>query len=78
MDEDQKFFWETGLRVALVTPPPVMVGNQQASTGTIGEARRKATRAGRRAPFAEAWSAFIYQLNYVVRLHFSRLRGIGR
>src|SRR4051794_16850265 len=37
VDEDQKFFWETGLRVALVTPPPVIVGNQQAVTGTIGD-----------------------------------------
>ena len=78
VDEDQKFFWETGLRVALVTPPPVIVGNQQAATGTIGDARRKATRAARGAALAGAWSAFTYQLNYVTRLHFSRLRGIGR
>jgi len=78
VDEDQKFFWETGLRVALVTPPPVIVGNQQAATGTIGDARRKATRSARRTPLAGAWSTFAYQLNYVTRLHLSRLRGIGR
>jgi glycosyl transferase family 25 len=78
VDEDQKFFWETGLRVALVTPPPVTVGNQQADTGTIGDARRRATRAARRSPLADAWSAFLYQLDYSARLHLSRLRGIGR
>ncbi|MFN0113867.1 MAG: glycosyltransferase family 25 protein [Paracoccaceae bacterium] len=45
VDEDQKFFWETGLRVALVTPQPVGLGDQQAATGTIGTARRKAAAA---------------------------------
>lgn len=46
VDEDQKFVWETGLRVALVLPPPILVGDQSAETGTIGNERR-AMRAGR-------------------------------
>jgi glycosyl transferase family 25 len=78
VDEDQKFFWETGMRVALVTPPPVVVGDQQAATGTIGDVRRKANRAAGRAPLQRAWSSLTYGLNYALRLHYSRWRGIGR
>jgi glycosyl transferase, family 25 len=78
VDEDQKFFWETGLRVALVTPPPVAVGDQQAATGTIGEARRTAARTQERGSLAAAWTTVSYQLDYLTRLHLSRLLGIGR
>ncbi|GAA0309529.1 glycosyltransferase family 25 protein [Rhodovulum strictum] len=46
VDEDQKFVWETGLRVALVLPPPVVLGDQQAITGTVGRARREGRRKG--------------------------------
>lgn len=46
VDEDQKFVWETGLRVALVLPAPVTLGDQQTVTGTIGRARREARRRG--------------------------------
>jgi len=46
VDEDQKFVWETGLRVALVLPPPVVLGDQQTVTGTVGRARRAARRGG--------------------------------
>jgi glycosyl transferase family 25 len=78
VDEDQKFFWETGLRVALVTPPPVVVGDQEATTGTIGEVRRKAARSVKRAPLSRVWSSLAYPINYAIRLHTSRWRGIGR
>jgi glycosyl transferase family 25 len=44
VDEDQKFVWETGLRVALVLPPPILVGDQLTVTGTIGNERRSARR----------------------------------
>ena len=60
VDEDQKFFWETGLRVAMVTPPPVRVGDQQAATGTIGRARRDAARGG----VGALLRAIRYQWNY--------------
>lgn len=46
VDEDQKFVWETGLRVALVLPAPVLLGDQQTVTGTVGSARRKGRRGG--------------------------------
>lgn len=46
VDEDQKFVWETGLRVALTLPPPVILGDQETTTGTIGAARRTAKGAG--------------------------------
>jgi len=78
IDEQQKFFWETGLRVALVLPPPVQVGDQEAETGTIGSVRRAdaATRrsAGGRRPFHQ----LRYQLGYALRLHFHRLTRHGR
>lgn len=46
VDEDQKFVWETGLRVALVLPPPVAQGRQETAAGTVGAARRAARRRG--------------------------------
>ncbi|SPH24771.1 hypothetical protein DEA8626_03808 [Defluviimonas aquaemixtae] len=64
VDEDQKFFWETGLRVALVLPPPVRVGDQQTNTGTIGSARRAAGVSG----LAQALRALRYQLGYRLAL----------
>lgn len=59
VDEDQKFVWDTGLRVALVQPAPVVLGDQQTVTGTVGRARR----AGRRGGFGQA----LHQLRYALR-----------
>jgi glycosyl transferase, family 25 len=72
VDEDMKFFWETGLRVALVLPPPVSVGDQQTVTGTIGNERRLAKRGGR------LLHGLLYQMRYLVNLHFHRFRARGR
>jgi glycosyl transferase family 25 len=66
VDEDQKFVWETGLRVALILPPPVTVGDQEAQTGTIGAVRR-ATRSGRTA-LGQALHNMRYQWTYTRRL----------
>ena len=71
VDEDQKFFWETGLRVALVLPSPVQVGDQQAMTGTIGGERRSSAKHGG----AQAWRGLIYQLRYLALLHWHRMQG---
>lgn len=60
VDEDQKFIWETGLRVALVLPPPVVLGDQQTVTGTVGKARRDARRRG----FGQALHSFLYGWRY--------------
>jgi glycosyl transferase, family 25 len=74
VDEDQKFFWETGLRNALVLPPPVRVGDQQTVTGTIGVARRTAAKAIPRRPF----HTLRYQIGYrlaLARANRARRRG---
>ena len=70
VDEDQKFFWETGLRVALVLPSPVGVGDQQTMAGTIGEARRSSAKRGG----AQAWCSLIYQFRYLALLHWHRMQ----
>lgn len=62
VDEDQKFVWETGLRVALILPPPLRVGDQEAATGTIGAARRS-TRIGR-SVLGQTLRNLSYQINY--------------
>ena len=60
VDEDQKFVWETGLRVALVLPPPVILGDQQTVTGTIGRARRD----GRDKGLGQVLHRLRYNLRY--------------
>ncbi|MSO70548.1 MAG: glycosyltransferase family 25 protein [Alphaproteobacteria bacterium] len=70
VDEDQKFFWETGLKVALVLPSPVKVGDQQAATATIGTDRRAAARRGP----TQVLRSLSYQLRYNAALHWHRLR----
>ena len=70
VDEDQKFLWETGLRVGLVTPPPVRIGDQQAATGTIGAARREGGRSG----LAQAVHSALYQMRYRLALRRHRRR----
>ncbi len=60
VDEDQKFVWETGLRVALVLPPPVVLGDQQTVTGTVGRARRD----GRHRGLKLALHRLFYGLRY--------------
>lgn len=75
VDEDQKYFWETGLKVALVTPPPLLIGDQQTVTGTIGNARRAAAKQGSRGCVAQAWHGLVYQLRYAALLHWHRAGG---
>lgn len=72
VDEDQKYFWETGLRVALTLPAPIKVGDQQAVTGTIGNARRDASQAG----LKRLWRGLRTQLSYQTALRWHRFRGV--
>ncbi len=72
VDEDQKYFWETGLRVALTLPAPIRVGDQQTVTGTIGSARREATRGG----LSRLWRGLRTQLFYQAALRWHRSRGV--
>jgi len=76
VDEDQKYFWETDLRVALVTPQPIRVGDQRTATGTVGQARR-ATVPNRRG-LARAMHNLRYQAGYAIRLHYHRWKGTGQ
>ena len=66
VDEDQKFVWETGLRVALVLPPPLLVGDQTTVTGTIG-AERRASRSLQGA-VSRTLHNLLYGLDYSWRL----------
>jgi glycosyl transferase family 25 len=66
VDEDQKFVWETGLRVALVLPPPVVLGDQQTVTGTVGRARRTARRGG--------FVQFLHRARYALRYRLALAR----
>lgn len=68
VDEDQKFFWEHGQRIALVQPNPLSVGEQEAATGTIGSARRKRSK-------GRALRKLRYQFGYQLRLRWHRFRG---
>jgi glycosyltransferase involved in cell wall biosynthesis/GR25 family glycosyltransferase involved in LPS biosynthesis len=63
VDEDQKFFWETDLKTALVLPSPIVVGDQQTATGTIGAQRRKLKPKG----LSVLWRALRYRLNYALK-----------
>lgn len=71
VDEDHKFFWENELKVALVLPSPVQVGDQQAMTGTIGEERRSL----KKHDGARALHGLIYQLRYRALLNWHRMQG---
>ena len=76
VDEDMKFFWETGIRVSLVLPCPITVGDQRTLTGTIGNERR-----GKNVePFLKrinyALNNVKYQLRYNSKLHLHRNKWI--
>ena len=77
VDEDHKFFWETGLQVALVLPAPLTVGDQRAVTGTIGTERRIVGRAKGVSRLVQAKRGLLYQIRYTVLLHCHR-SGEGR
>jgi len=66
VDEDQKFPWETGLRVALVLPAPVVLGDQQTVTGTVGRARR--------AVVHRSFQQMLHKLFYALRYRLALAR----
>lgn len=69
VDEDFKFYWEKKLRIGLILPAPVRLGDQQASTGTIGDARRK-NQSGR--SLLQLIKGIRYQLRYKLLLGWNR------
>ncbi|MYB34297.1 MAG: glycosyltransferase family 25 protein [Gammaproteobacteria bacterium] len=72
IDEDHKFFWEKGLRVALVLPPPLTIGDEQTATGTIQDDRRttKPTRFTKK--LHQGIRNLLYQIRYKALLHWHR------
>ncbi|MCF6320551.1 MAG: glycosyltransferase family 25 protein [Rhizobiaceae bacterium] len=78
VDEDHKFYWEKNLRVTLVHPSPVKVGDQQTKTGTIGDARRATPRHSLPSRLRRLWRNMTYQLKYKSALHYHRMIGIFR
>lgn len=77
VDEDHKFFWETGLRIAMVQPPPMTLGDLHAQPDTVGRARRSAGEERRGSP-ERLWRTARYQAGYALNLHLRRLLGGGR
>ena len=78
VDEDLKFFWETGVRVALVLPAPLSIGDQRTTTGTIGAERRAAGRSDGVVDLVRAGCRLLHQLRYSALLHYHRLRKWGQ
>ena len=76
VDEDLKFFWETGIRVSLVLPCPITVGVQRTLTGTIGDERRDRDVESFLKRFNYFLSNAKYQLRYKTKLHFHRNKWI--
>ena len=72
IDEDHKFFWEKNLKVALVTPSPIIIGDQQSTTGTIGNQRNITARHSLTNRLLRGFKSLKYQLGYKIRLHFHR------
>ncbi|MCC6006511.1 MAG: glycosyltransferase family 25 protein [Rhodobacteraceae bacterium] len=75
IDEDHKFFWEHGLTIVLVTPPPLRIGEEAAEAGTIRAARKRATRLTLRGLAPRAWRTLRYRLGYLARLWLHRALG---
>lgn len=72
VDEDIKFVWETGLRVAVILPSPIRVGDQSTVTGTVGDERR-ASVSGKR-DFVRGLRNLRYSLLYSLQLARHRHR----
>lgn len=68
VDEDQKFLWETNLRVQLVLPAPIAVGDQETVTGTIGNSRRSAKASGL-TRLKQRIHELVYQISYRINLY---------
>ena len=77
-DESHKFYWEKNLKVSLVVPPPVRIGDEQATTGTVSATRRAANRRNGAQLIRQAVRNITYQLYYQTSLHYHRLREMLR
>jgi glycosyl transferase, family 25 len=70
VDEDLRHFWEHGLKILLVLPPPLTQGEESQIGSTI-EAARKAKKEGSR--ILQGWKNLRYRINYLTKLYFYRM-----
>jgi len=73
IDEDHKRFWEHGLAIWLVLPPPLGLGGEALATNTIGAARKRGGRRLIRATLRRGWRNLCYRVAYLAHLHCNRL-----
>jgi glycosyl transferase family 25 len=73
IDEDQKHFWEHGLRIEMVTPPPLSFSIDSAEAGTITAARRAKVKRSTGAAVRQAWRSMRFRLRYLFNLHWHRV-----
>ncbi len=72
VDEDQKFFWETGLLISCILPSPIGVGEEASATDTIGNARRVAAKKMAKWSISKLVRGIMYQLHYKSLLFYHR------
>lgn len=75
VDEDHKHFWESKIRVVMVTPPVLAFGEQSAETGTITAARHRTQNRNVRTLLFQGWRSLRFRLNYIIKLHWNRMIG---
>lgn len=73
IDEDHKHFWELGLRVAMVAPPPLAFGEESTDSGSITATRRRAKSRHRGGALGHALHSLRYRVRYLVNLHWHRV-----
>lgn len=75
IDEDHKRFWEHGLDIRLVVPPPLGLNADLQHSDTIQAARKSLHRGPFAAQLRQGLRNFKYRLGYLAQLHLNRLRG---
>lgn len=70
VDEDMKYFWETGLRVSLIVPPPVTIGDQSVSVSTIGYDRKLFSRKLGKLNLKKISRGILYRIRYQFLLFY--------
>lgn len=73
IDEDHKHFWEQGLRLVMVAPPPLVLGEQSRDAGSITATRRRAKTRHAGGPLVHALHSLGYRLRYLANLHWHRM-----
>ena len=73
IDEDHKHFWEHGLRIMLVSPPPLAFGEDSTDAGSITATRRRTRLQPAGGPVAQALRTLRFRLSYLFNLHWHRI-----